>query len=309
MAYDGTFLYVNDGAFFGTNTIYKIDPSSGAVVAQGQPIGNPGFGLNFTGLAYLNGDLYAVDLYGDGYVIDPNSFSVVRTLSLPSGLTGLAGDPDNGSLYGVAQGYYSPGTLYQIDPSTGLVVASAQDNYAGLNEQDIAYSGGQLFVSETSGPAFQGGTNDIAVYDAAGFSFLQRLPVAVLGFVSGLAGGSAAPSQDWYRFSANAGDSLDISLSLPGDATGFQSPNFLDPEFEVYDPSGTLLGTFTGAGSISLTALMTGSYEVHVLSADNTSTGEYVLNVAGATGGLDPFVVISSTPATAPWSRRSPATR
>ena len=54
-------------------------PSTGAIISQGQPIGDPGFGLNFMGLAYLNGDLYAFDLYGDGYVIDPNTVPVVRT--------------------------------------------------------------------------------------------------------------------------------------------------------------------------------------------------------------------------------------
>ena len=37
MAYDGTYLYVNNGAFFGDNTIYKIDPSTGAVIAQANP--------------------------------------------------------------------------------------------------------------------------------------------------------------------------------------------------------------------------------------------------------------------------------
>ena len=57
------------------------------------------------------------------------------------------------------------------------------------------------------------------------------------------------------------------------------SPTGLMPEFEVYDPNGALVGTFTGPARLDLTAGMTGAYEVHVLSADGTSTGEYVLNV------------------------------
>ena len=43
MAYDGTDLYVNNGAFFGDNTIYKIDPSTGAVISQASHR-LPGFG-------------------------------------------------------------------------------------------------------------------------------------------------------------------------------------------------------------------------------------------------------------------------
>jgi len=297
MAYDGTYLYVNDGAEFGTNTIYKIDATTGAIISQGQPIGDPGGAHNFTGLAFLGGSLYGADLYGDIYRIDPNTYTVTGSFTNSSlyPLTGLTGNGDNGTLYAVSQFH----ELYQLDPNTGSILASAPDNSGGLYEQDIAYSGGQLFVSDANFPAYQGGTNVIDVYDASTFAFERRMPVAVYGFVSGLAGGTGAPSQDWYGFQANAGDSLTISLSLPGDPTGTnQFPDLLNAEFQVYDPSGTLVGSFTGQGSLSLPAALTGSYEVQVESADNTSTGEYVLNVTGNTGGPQPFVVTSSNPAT-----------
>ena len=54
MASDGTYTYYNDG-YGGTGTIYKLD-STGAVVAS--TVAPNGF--NYTGLAYLDGKLYAV---------------------------------------------------------------------------------------------------------------------------------------------------------------------------------------------------------------------------------------------------------
>ena len=80
MAYDGTYLYYNDGGFDGNNEIYKIDPTTGDVVAQG----NPGTGSGedaFTGLAYLDGSLYGADLFGDVYQINPNTFAATEVFS------------------------------------------------------------------------------------------------------------------------------------------------------------------------------------------------------------------------------------
>ena len=198
MAYDGTYLYVNDGANFGTNTIYKIDPATGAVLASGNPGTSP-----LTGLAYLGGSLYGADLYGDVWKIDPTTFSSTFLYYNPSfyPMTGLTGDADNGMLYGVNQFHQ----FMEIDPTSGAIVASATDNSGGLYEQDIAYSGGQLFVSDVNLPDFEGGTNVIDVYDAGTFAYLRTMPVAMYGFASGLAGGTGAPSQDWYWFQANAG--------------------------------------------------------------------------------------------------------
>ena len=52
------------------------------------------------------------------------------------------------------------------------------------------------------------------------------MPVAVYGFVSGLAAGTGAPSQDWYSFQANAGDSLTHQPEPAGRSDGtYQSPN------------------------------------------------------------------------------------
>ena len=42
----------------------------------------------------------------------------------------------------------APGKLYEIDPATGNVLAEVQDNNQGLSEQDMAYAGGVLIVSD-----------------------------------------------------------------------------------------------------------------------------------------------------------------
>ena len=127
MAYDGTYLYYNDGALGGSNTIYKMDATTGAVVAQGIPSGL----APMTGLAYLNGELYGVpDPFDVGQAeiveIDPNTFQPIATIPLNGinniNLVGLAGDPDTGTLFAVAQPYTTGGELIQIDPATGDVL-------------------------------------------------------------------------------------------------------------------------------------------------------------------------------------------
>ena len=62
-----------------------------------------------TGLAFLNGELYGTAGSSDNnqiYIIDPNTFNVVKTESTgisDSDLVGLAGDPSRGVLWAVGQ--------------------------------------------------------------------------------------------------------------------------------------------------------------------------------------------------------------
>ena len=51
MAYDGTYIYYNDGAEFGSGDIFKLDATTGAIVAQTSTTD----GFDYSGLAYLNG--------------------------------------------------------------------------------------------------------------------------------------------------------------------------------------------------------------------------------------------------------------
>ena len=71
-------------------------------------------------------------------------------------MVGLAGDPDRDVLWAVTQPYTTNGDIYEIDPTTGDVIASAPDNHLG-DDQDIAYQGNELFVSDTNGLGDAGG--------------------------------------------------------------------------------------------------------------------------------------------------------
>ncbi len=304
LAFDGTNLWYNDGAFFGSNTIYKIDPSTGAVLDSFF------FGTEYLlDLAYLNGHLFGVGLSFTIYEFDPNTHAVLRsfTPTFDGSMTGLAGDPDRGVLWAVSQSH----TIYEIDPVAGTVISSGADSPDG-NEQDLAYSNNQLFVSEAGGS-----TPSIAVYDADSLALLRRMPIDVPIFISGLGGdglGGGAP-QDWYSFTVNAGDHLSISTRTPAGDPQLpgQFHNLLDPAIELYDASGNLVASDDNSGgdgknaALSWTALSSGTYRVRVLPVGDT-TGEYVLSVNGATGALPPFSVTTTDPANGATLRVPPAT-
>ena len=273
----------------------------------------PADGVNYAGIAYLDGKIYATDLFsGSIDIFDASSLSYESTISSVGGLSGLAGDPDRGVLWGVSQGF--PGNLYEIDPATGSVLNQAPLSDAGY-EQDLAYANGMLIVSDTAG--FGAGNNFLDYYDPTSLTHLQRLPVAAQGYVSGLGGdGIGGVSTDWYQFNVNAGDNLVLSTTTPGgsSANGLQFINDLAPTINLYDEAGNLVATATGnAGDgrndvIDWTALSSGSYRVQILGSDKTNLGEYTIAVQGATGGQYPFQVTSTNPADGSDLNYQPAT-
>ena len=198
-------------------------------------------------------------------------------------LSGLTGDPDLGVLFAVGQvGTGVPGRLYEIDPATGNVLAEAADNNQGANEQDIAYAGGMLVVSDTYG--FGAGNNFLDEYDPTTLAFTQRLPVATQGFVSGLGGDGlgGAPKDDWYSVNVEAGQSLFIQSSTPSDQGG-QFPNTGSLEISLYDTFGNLVaqGTKMADGrneSLFFNAPVSGNYKIDI-SEDPGGAGEYFLQV------------------------------
>jgi methionine-rich copper-binding protein CopC len=105
----------------------------------------------------------------------------------------------------------------------------------------------------------------------------------------------ALPNEsDWYTVNTNAGDVVTISVEQPKPGGG-QFVDGLTPTFDVYDPLGNLLATVTN-GSFTFTEVNPGPCAIRVYAADG-STGEYVLDVSGATGALPAFVVASANPA------------
>ncbi len=299
MASDGTYTYYNDG-YGGAGTIYKLD-STGAIVAQTT---GPNSNL-YGGLAYLNGKLYADAPFDSNiYIYDASTLAFEGTINTGDALAwvGLAGDPDRGVLWAVAQGF--PGTLAEIDPTSGTILKQGPDNNQYSYEQDIAYSNGELIVSEVAGTIAGAGALD--EYNPDTLGFLQRVFPPYQYSASGLAGdGLGGQSTDWYQFNVNAGDNLVISTTTPGgtSASGYQFTNDLMPTINLYDANNNLVATATGNASdgrndvIDWTALSSGSYRVQIVGASKDNLGEYTISVQGATGGVGPFTVTSTSPA------------
>src|SRR5262249_16429541 len=252
MAFDGTNLWFNDGAFFGSNTIFKLNPTNGAVLGQfTAPTAQ-----ELTGLAYLNGSLWGVDVTFNIYQIDPSTGNLIGSFSLPgdTALTGLAGDPGRGVLWAVSQTH----TLYEIDPVKQTIIKSASDGL-GLFEQDLGFFGNELYVSETNGPGF----NDVAVFNATTLKETRDLPMNVATFISGLgADGIALTPSNYYHISTSAGDKLYITASTPyASSQGpFQPANALSAVLTLYDAKGNVLATSSPGGSIKFTIKTGGDY-------------------------------------------------
>jgi len=90
---------------------------------------------------------------------------------------------------------------------------------------------------------------------------------------------------DYYDIEVVAGDVLTISTATPGDGP-LDFVNQLDPFVELYDPSGTLIGTDDNSGGdgvnarLEHTALTSGTYTVRV--ASSSGSGTYVVDIAAA---------------------------
>jgi len=131
------------------------------------------------------------------------------------------------------------------------------------------------------------------------------------GTVLGAIGNGVASSDaDWYSFVAIAGDNIVLGTSTPADGPG-EFPNTLNPQIQLYDPNGNLLATGAALAdgrneTLNYTAVATSEYFGRVTGENNT-TGEYVLQVQGASGlsmaSIHPTVVgLASTAATDVYS-------
>jgi streptogramin lyase len=292
MAFDGTNLWFNDGAFFGTNTIFKLNPTTGAVLGSFLSPTPELFGL-----AYLNGYLYGTDALNI-YKIDPSTGKLVGQFApgLDGAVTGLAGDPSRGVLWAVSQFH----TIFEINPTTQAIIQAAPDGLS-LNEQDLGYFNNELYVSETLGP----GANDIAVFNAGTLKETRDLPMNVSTFISGLAAdGMALAPTNYYHISTSAGDKLYITATSPFNASQgpFLPTNTLSVVLQLFDAKGNLLATSSPGGGINYTIKTAGDYYIAV-EGNNGTSGDYALSVYGASGALPAFAVTGTNPPASSYNK------
>lgn len=159
--------------------------------------------------------------------------------------------------------------------SSAIALRPVSDRMAVLGDFD----GNEYSLIVTRNANFELESNDTAAIPQ---------PLGGSGVVLGAIGNGVAGSDaDWYSFSVNAGDNLVLDTTTPSDGPG-EFPNTLNPHIELYDPSANLVATGTALAdgrneSLSYTALVSGTYLGRVTGESGT-TGEYVLQVQGATG-------------------------
>ena len=146
----------------------------------------------------------------------------------------------------------------------------------------VAPAAGTYYL-KVSGPAnidyqatvVTGGTFDAEPNDS--FATAQPLTAgtSALGAISG--------NDDWYQINLAAGAALTLSTTTPGGGPG-EFGNTLDPQIDLFDPSGNLIASDDNSAAdgrnatLTRTAAVAGSYRVHV--GGTLSTGEYTLNTS-----------------------------
>ena len=148
---------------------------------------------------------------------------------------------------------------------TGTITLTATstttDTYYIVLKSANGHTGAYEF-SEASVP----GTQSKNIYDNAGGPVASGQAVA----------GSIARQLDAYSFSARAGGTIEASVG---------TPTTMELEMDLYDPTGTRLGTAKGTGTITLTApsTTTNTYYI-VLESANGHTGDYEFSEASVPG-------------------------
>jgi ELWxxDGT repeat protein len=269
----------------GSGVLYSFDLSTGAATN----LGSCGMSIG-SGLAYspLDDRLYSVNSAGQLVRIDPGTMTaqVVSSGGTGSGAGGLAFNPLDNRIYTVlGTAVYSFDAVTFAGP-TAHAAAGVASNFG------MAHNGESLVLGP--GDSSGGANRTIWAYDPVSGSTTAIFPPGTLtsyGF-DGLEFVGAGDQQDFYKINVQANDTLQISTTLPGVASG-EFNNALDVAVELLDPSGVPVA-FSSAGQLSHVAVASGWYTIRVL-AENGTRGEYVLQVAGATGSAPAFAVESPT--------------
>jgi DNA-binding beta-propeller fold protein YncE len=144
VAWDGSHIWV--GTYFGSATLYQIDPVSCSVVHTIPSPSPEGVG----GLAWDGSHLWCCpEQTGQIYELDPADGSVISVIPAPS-----FGEPDPNAAGLAWDGQYlwhadyGHGMLYKLDPSDGSIVTSYPA--PGLGPSGVGYGGGVVVLMDYS---------------------------------------------------------------------------------------------------------------------------------------------------------------
>ncbi len=177
---------------------------------------------------------------------------------------------------------------------TQLAMSGSGSGVDGIISGFAASATGNYFVKVTGAAAL---TYDLVVtrgmdFDVHGSSIDSPQPLSGTNTVLGAI--AVGGNTDWYSFNVNAGDNLLLKTATPGGSVSSGRNYFddLNPSLSLFDDSGNLVAAASGNASdgrndvIDWTALTSGTYRVQVTGGQESTIGEYILGVQGATGGL-----------------------
>ena len=185
-----------------------------------------------------------------------------------------------------------------LEDSTGQLLASGSGgatNYTTALNDFVAPVSGTYYV------AVSGDYNNpyslLVLRDAAFDSEPHDTSATAqdLGTHSTVLGYLGDDQADWYRFEVAAGATLTLSTTTPaGGPLAFV--NTLNPQLELYDPTGTLVASDQDSApdgqnaTLTYTATTAGTYQLKI-SGQNHSSGEYIAKIGGASEIAPAFAV------------------
>ncbi len=279
------------------NSAISIMDASGTVVALDDGFTN-----------YLNADsgIWSYIVPADGvYYVDVHAPTGTGSYTLGVALSSATLPPQpspvpdfySASLHA---GEHVSVALSVLDP--GAITLELQDAMGVAMADGVTTANASCLVSDFVVPAtgtyylrVQGDRNlDYVLWMGRGSGFgvkpnntpAQAMPLGATGATSAYL---IAGDEDWYSFTAFAGDLVQVQTATPGGTTGAYV-NLLDPAIELYDPTGALIGSdSSGAGDgrnalLNFTAGANGTYRVRLIP--QAGAGEYQLAVADFNAGL-----------------------
>lgn len=189
-----------------------------------------------------------------------------------------------GEFLGAALAFEGAGSQLHLLDATGNLLASGStttgDLTLALASFPIADIG--LYHLQITGPAtrdytltvVRDATLDLEPNDATATAQDLTPASAAVGYL-------APGDEDWYSFTASAGDLLYFNITIPASGPG-EFDNILNPILELYAPDGSLISSTPGP--LLFTSPADGQYRLRLRAPD--TTGAYSLNLANFTTGL-----------------------